>query len=161
MGFIINPCNISGTINLDDTLAIVKHEFKRGVTVVRDYGDVGEVACYPARLNQVVLNLIMNGIQAIEGEGTVTVRSRREASSLIVQIIDTGGGIPKQHVDKIFDPGFTTKGVGVGTGLGLSICYRIVQDHLGSLEVDSEVGRGTTMTVRIPTDLDQRLSNND
>ena len=68
---------------------------------------------------------------------------------------DSGNGIPPENLQKIFDPGFTTKGVGVGTGLGLSICYRIIQEHFGEILVESEVGKGTTFTIRIPDNLDE------
>ena len=71
-----------------------------------------------------------------------------------IAIHDDGCGIPKEHLGRVFDPGFTTKGVGVGTGLGLSICYQIIQDHHGRIDVESEVERGTTFTIRIPTNLD-------
>jgi signal transduction histidine kinase len=74
-----------------------------------------------------------------------------------IKFTDTGQGIPPEKLDHIFDPGFTTKGVGVGTGLGLSICYQIVQEHYGELHVESEVGKGSTFTVVIPTDLQDRL----
>ncbi len=69
-----------------------------------------------------------------------------------VQISDTGGGIPKENLDRIFDPGFTTKGVGVGTGLGLAITFKIVQDHKGSIDATSVVGEGSTFTVKLPID---------
>jgi signal transduction histidine kinase len=74
-----------------------------------------------------------------------------------VEIRDTGRGITREHLEKIFDPGFTTKGVGVGTGLGLSICYQIIQDHHGEILVESEVDMGTVFTVILPTDLEKRL----
>ncbi len=82
---------------------------------------------YPAQLNQVFLNVLINAVQAIEDHGEIGIRTYRENGNLHVAIKDTGVGIPKEHLTKIFDPGFTTKGVGVGTGLGLSICYQIIQ----------------------------------
>jgi two-component system NtrC family sensor kinase len=82
--------------------------------------------------------------------GTITIRTWREGQEIKVAISDTGVGIPPENLSKIFDPGFTTKGVGVGTGLGLSICYKIIQDHHGKISVDSEVGKGTTFTITLP-----------
>jgi signal transduction histidine kinase len=103
-------------------------------------------------LNQVFMNLIVNAIQAIEGEGRIDVECFREGSSVVVRVRDDGRGIPLEAQSRIFDPGYTTKGVGVGTGLGLSIAYRIAANHGGSLRVKSEVGKGSEFTLRIPID---------
>ena len=96
------------------------------------------------------MNLLTNAIFAMDGQGTLTITTAREGDEVVLRFTDTGDGIPPENLEKIFDPGFTTKGVGVGTGLGLSICYRIVQDHRGTIEVSSEVGKGTEFTVRLP-----------
>ncbi|MCC7535025.1 MAG: PAS domain S-box protein [Deltaproteobacteria bacterium] len=137
---------------IDSTLTLVRHETKDRVEIVRDYGELPEVECYPNRLNQVFMNLLVNAIQAIEGKGTVTITTRAEGDQVVLRFSDTGKGISGEHMARIFDPGFTTKGVGVGTGLGLSICYRIVQDHKGTIEATSELGKGTTFTLRLPRD---------
>ena len=105
------------------------------------------------------LNLIMNARQAIRGKGTITVRTYTADRSVFVEISDTGVGIPAKNLDRIFDPGFTTKGVGIGTGLGLSICYQIIQDHRGEITVRSEEGAGTTFTIRLPVNLRELLGN--
>ena len=99
----------------------------------------------------------MNAKQAIKDKGEVTISTCQRNGKVYVEFTDTGIGIPKENLKKIFDPGFTTKGVGVGTGLGLSICYQIIQDHLGEIRVQSEVGKGSTFTIVIPTNLDQLL----
>jgi PAS domain S-box-containing protein len=135
---------------MDDTLALIQHELKRRITVVKEYGDIPPIPCYPNQLNQVFLNLLVNAIQAIKGNGTVTIAIGRKGKLLNVAISDTGQGIPKENLIRIFDPGFTTKGVGVGTGLGLSICYQIVADHRGEIRVDSVMGKGSTFTVSLP-----------
>ena len=135
---------------LDSTLTLVHHELKRRAELVKDYGDIPPIRCHPNQINQVFMNLLVNASQAIEGHGEITIRTRREDDIVSVQISDTGVGIPPENLANIFDPGFTTKGVGVGTGLGLSICFKIVQDHRGTIEVRSEVGRGSTFTVRLP-----------
>jgi signal transduction histidine kinase len=135
---------------IDDTLALVAHELK-GIQVTKELGPLPLVTCYPGRLNQVFLNLIVNARQALGDKGgEIHITTAREGDHVAVSIRDTGCGIPDADLAKVFDPGFTTKGVGVGTGLGLSICYQIVEEQNGTITIDSAVGRGTTVTVRIP-----------
>jgi PAS domain S-box-containing protein len=141
---------------IEDTLTLVHHEIKHDITVNRNYGDVPPLPCFPGRLNQVFLNLVVNARQAMKGKGTIDIDTRMEDHFFVATFSDNGNGIRPENLKKIFDPGFTTKGVGVGTGLGLSICYRIIQEHFGNILVDSEVGRGTTFTVRIPDNLDEK-----
>ncbi len=144
---------------LEDTLTLVHHEIKHTITVNREYGELPILACYPGRMNQVFLNIIINARQAMREKGEITIRTWTEGKKAFIAFTDTGGGIPKENLEKIFDPGFTTKGVGIGTGLGLSICYRIMQDHHGDIRVESEVGKGTTFTLMLPTNLDEILEN--
>jgi signal transduction histidine kinase len=89
-------------------------------------------------MNQVYLNLLINAVQAIEDKGVITITTFLKNDHVFIRIKDTGTGIPGEMLKKIFDPGYTTKGVGVGTGLGLSICYQIVKDHQGDIKVESE-----------------------
>jgi two-component system NtrC family sensor kinase len=96
------------------------------------------------------MNLLINAGHAIEKQGEITIKTRDEDGSILIAISDTGRGIAKEHLNKIFEPFFTTKEVGKGTGLGLNITYEIVQRHNGEITVESEVGKGTTFTVRIP-----------
>jgi PAS domain S-box-containing protein len=148
---------------LEDTLTLVHHEIKHNIQVVRNYGKLPLMSVFPSRLNQVFLNLVNNARQAINArpaigeKGTITIRSWVEDKTANVAITDDGVGIPAENLSRIFDPGFTTKGVGIGTGLGLSICYQIIKDHRGKIDVESEVGKGTTFTIRIPTNLDEIL----
>ncbi len=135
---------------LEDTLAIVHHELKHKVEVKRNFGDIPPISCNPSQLNQVYLNLIINAVQAIKDKGIITITTFLKNDLVHIQITDTGIGIPAEKFKKIFDPGYTTKGVGVGTGLGLSICYQIVKDHHGDIMVESEIGKGTTFTIIIP-----------
>ncbi len=145
---------------IDNTLMLVHHDVKSRIEVVKEYGDIPPIVCYPSRLNQVFLNLLVNASQAIEGEGEIRIRTYMEDEKVHIAIRDSGVGIPEENLGKVFDPGFTTKGVGVGTGLGLSICYQIVQDHRGEIEVESRVGEGTTFTVILPTDLNENNTTN-
>ncbi len=101
-------------------------------------------------IEQVLMNLVLNAIQAIKERGTVTIRTRLSNDVCMIEVQDTGCGIAAQHLSRIFDPFFTTKGVGEGTGLGLSVSMGIVERHGGRIMVDSEVGRGSTFTVRLP-----------
>src|ERR1700687_422277 len=147
---------------LDSTLTLAAHLIKNRLTVHRAYGQLPQVDCHANQLNQVFLNILVNAAQAIEGTGEITIRTRHDGTgsegtsvegtkgSVVVEIADSGRGIAPEHLAKVFDPGFTTKGVGVGTGLGLAICYHIVNDHRGKIEVDSALGRGTTFRVILP-----------
>jgi signal transduction histidine kinase len=134
---------------IEDTIALAAHEL-RGVQVVRDLGKLPLVTCYAGRLNQVFLNVLVNARQAVGANGVITVRTRAEGDKITIAIADNGCGIAEADLKRVFDPGFTTKGVGVGTGLGLSICYQIVQEHGGSITIDSAVGKGTTVTIAVP-----------
>ena len=137
---------IESTVNIVRGLAK-----KKQVTLDLELGAIPPVACYPAKINQVVMNLVTNAIDACETGGRVTVRSGPGANGdIVIEVADTGRGIPPEIRAKIFDPFFTTKPIGQGTGLGLSISYGIVRDHGGSIAVDSEVGRGTKFVVTLP-----------
>lgn len=135
---------------LDSMLNLVWYEFKYKVKVSREYGDLPEVECLPSQLNQVFMNMLVNAGQAIEDKGSICIRTGREGESVWVEFTDTGRGIAAEHLKRIFDPFFTTKLIGKGTGLGLSISYNIVSKHDGRIEVQSEVGRGTTFRVWLP-----------
>jgi signal transduction histidine kinase len=135
---------------LDETVGLLHDQMKQTIIVNKEYGDVPKIACYPSQLNQVFLNLLVNAKESIPGRGEITIRTCVKNEMAVVDISDSGTGIPTDRLDKIFDPGFTTKGVGVGTGLGLAICYQIVSDHRGDISVTSDAGKGTTFTVRLP-----------
>ena len=142
---------------LEDTLTLIHHEIKHNITVTKNFSDIPPISCFPGQLNQVFLNLLINCKQAIKGKGTIDLTTYARDNKVYVVIKDSGVGIPKETIAKIFDPGFTTKGSGVGTGLGLSICYQIIQDHRGKIEVESEVGKGSTFTIILPMNLDNIL----
>ena len=142
---------------LDKTLTIVQHKLKDRIRVEKHYGNLPTVECHPNRINQVFMNLLVNATQAITDRGTITITTSRKKDSVRIAISDDGVGIAAENISKVFDPGFTTKGVGVGTGLGLSICYKIIQEHRGRIEVES-TGDGTTFTIVLPIKQSQKVS---
>jgi signal transduction histidine kinase len=135
---------------LESVLIIARNELKYKVDIIKDFGKLPTVRCSPSQINQVFLNLIVNAAQAIEQQGTITLRTSASKSHVKIEIADTGKGIPDEVLPNIFDPFFTTKDIGEGTGLGLSIAYRIVQQHGGSLNVESAPGQGTKFIMTLP-----------
>jgi two-component system NtrC family sensor kinase len=134
---------------IESTLSLLRHQLKTRIRIVKCFGDIPEIECFPNELNQVFMNILVNAAQAIKHRGEITVKTWREGDRVKIAISDTGVGIPPENLSKVFDPGFTTKGVGLGTGLGLSLCYKIVQDHRGTIEAESSK-QGTTFTISIP-----------
>ena len=135
---------------LEDALSAAAGQLPTGVQVVRDYGKPSPVQCQPQSINQVFLNLVLNAIHAMDGQGQLTLRSGIDGDQAWVEVRDSGQGIDPAHIEHIFDPFFTTKPVGKGTGLGLSICYGIVQSHHGRIEVSSTPGEGSVFRVLLP-----------
>jgi len=134
---------------IDSTLALLEHQLRDRVEVVRDYDALPPIDCYANQINQVFMNLLVNAAQAIEGPGRITVRTRREADSVLVEVEDTGVGIEPDTLQRIFEPGFTRKGGRIGMGLGLLIVRQIVDRHHGEIAVRSTPGTGTVFTVRL------------
>jgi signal transduction histidine kinase len=138
---------------IDSTLTLLRPRIG-SVEVVKSYGDLPHVTCNPGQINQVVMNLLTNAIQAVEekGEegGRVTITTSRDDDEVSIAIADTGGGIPDAVRARIFEPFFTTKPIGAGTGLGLSISYGIIEKMGGRIDVDTHLGEGTTFTIRLP-----------
>jgi signal transduction histidine kinase len=142
---------IDVTDGLDSTLVMLGHKLRDGVTVVREYSaDVPRIEAYAGELNQVWTNLIDNAVDAMDGRGTLRVATRVEDDSVVVEIGDTGPGMPPQVASRAFEAFYTTKDVGEGTGLGLDIARRIVVErHGGTISIDSRPG-DTVLRVRIP-----------
>jgi two-component system NtrC family sensor kinase len=139
---------------LDDTLQLLEPQLRRSqIEIVRSYGtDAPEVYGNAGKLQQVFTNLLLNARDAIPDGGRIVVStSTAEDGSLIAEISDTGIGIAPENVAKIYDPFYTTKGVGQGTGLGLAVSYGIVQEHAGRISVDSTPGSGTTFRITLPS----------
>ncbi|GEC97318.1 hypothetical protein ZRA01_33910 [Zoogloea ramigera] len=139
---------------LDSTLNIIWNELKYKCTVVKHYDQtLPQVYCIASQLNQVFMNLLVNAGHAIAEKGEITITTRQTPDGTVqVAISDTGCGIAAEHLPHLFEPFFTTKPIGKGTGLGLSITYGIIGKHKGSIDVSSEVGKGTTFTVNLPVD---------
>jgi signal transduction histidine kinase len=139
------------TDGIESTLVMLKHKLRDGITVVREFGaDLPRVEANPGELNQVWTNLIDNAVDAMGGQGTLRITTRAEDSHLVVEIADTGPGMPADVKARAFEPFFTTKEVGKGTGLGLDISRRIVVDrHHGEIAIASVPG-DTVLTVRLP-----------
>ncbi|MFN8256275.1 MAG: ATP-binding protein [Bacteroidales bacterium] len=159
---------------IETVLTLYQNQLKHGISLHKEYEEVPKILCYPDELNQVWTNLIHNAIHAMEGKGDLTIsvsknptvsfsdpsvfdeqstknpKGFENLSGLEVRITDTGAGIPPEIKDRIFDAFFTTKPAGEGSGLGLYIVKQIIDKHKGTISVESEVGKGTTLIVRLP-----------
>jgi len=144
---------------LDSTLIILHNRIKKGIKVIKNYGDLPPVECYPSQLNQVWMNLINNAIDALEEEKTqnpafqpeITITTQAgEANRVLVNIQDNGPGIPPEVQAKIFEAFYTTKPIGKGTGLGLSICASIIEKHQGQVIIESQPQQGTKFAIALP-----------
>jgi signal transduction histidine kinase len=138
-------------VGLASTLNIVASDLRQVADIVTDYAAIPEVECMQSQLNQVFMNLMVNAAQAMGPErGRITIRTGSAEDEVWVEVSDTGSGIPDHVLPHIFDPFYTTKGIGKGTGLGLSLSYGIVQNHQGRIDVDTAAGKGTTFRVTLP-----------
>lgn len=135
---------------LETTLSVVRNELKYKATVIQELGELPIVKANPQQLNQVFVNILVNAAQAIDQMGEIRIKTHTMDGFARIEISDTGCGIAPEHLGKIFEPFFTTKEVGKGTGLGMNIAYNIIKKHRGVIDVDSEVGRGTTFTINLP-----------
>ena len=137
---------------IQSTINVVRNEIKYVAELDIRLGDIPLVVCRPQQISQVVMNLLVNAAHSIPSNGVITIATSRVNDTVEISVSDTGCGISPQNIEKIFEPFFTTKEVGKGTGLGLAISRDIVRKHGGELLVESEVGKGTTFTVRLPVD---------
>lgn len=148
--------------SLDATLNLIKGEIKGRVDVVRNFGNIPKVTCFSSQINQVFMNILSNAVQAIDGNGTIWIATkvtklRGKGDMVAISIQDSGKGMTPEIQEKIFDPFFSTKGVGQGTGLGLSITYGIVLNHGGDIQVKSQPGTGTEFIITIPVKPDESV----
>ena len=139
--------------SIESTLLFLRHKLEGRIEVERDYRAPDMLGCFSGELNQVLMNVIANAIDSIEGRGKVTLTTVQQNGDFVITVRDTGKGIPEAIRSKVFEPFFTTKPVGHGTGLGLAISYGIVKAHRGSIEFSSETGKGTEFVLKIPTGL--------
>ncbi|HEX5553073.1 MAG TPA: 7TM diverse intracellular signaling domain-containing protein [Chitinophagaceae bacterium] len=151
---------------IDTTLMLLANSVPQNLTIVKDYASLPRVDCFPGKLNQVFMNVLVNAIQAIKSKGTteedeerIIITTEKQHGNVVLRIADTGPGIPAAVKGKIFDPFFTTKDVGEGTGLGLSIAYSIIEKHHGKIEAFPREGGGTEFVITLP--LKQRASKQD
>ena len=135
---------------IEAVLSIVGHEIGSTCNIRKILGAVPTTWCFPGQLNQVFVNLLINAAQAIPEKGEITIETKSTDTEIVIRFQDTGIGIPPEDIPRLFTPFFTTKPVGVGTGLGLSISHGIMQQHEGSIEVESRVGEGSVFTIRLP-----------
>jgi signal transduction histidine kinase len=145
---------------ISDVLSLLEHQFQlQRVTVRREMSEHSlAVAAAEQKLQQVFLNLFLNAKDAMPKGGWLSIATRAEEGHVVVEIADTGSGIPSEYLARIYDPFFTTKAIGRGTGLGLSITYGIVREHHGTIDCESSVGQGTRFTLRFPTAPAERLA---
>lgn len=142
---------------IDTTLNILNNKYKNRITVIKNYSpDTPKIEAYGGQLNQVFMNILDNAQDAMGEKGTLTINVYKEHSKVKIEFIDTGKGIPEENLKKVFDPFFTTKPVGKGTGLGMSISYRVINDHHGTIEVESKVNAGTKFTITLPINQDAK-----
>ncbi|WP_175454818.1 ATP-binding protein [Lutibacter oricola] len=134
---------------IDNVLILYSNQIKQGIEVSKKYEELPQILCYSDELNQVWTNILHNAIYAMDLNGKLTIKAYKEKEHIVVAITDSGKGIPKEEMDKIFNPFYTTKPIGEGTGLGLDISKRIVEKHKGRIEVESIPGK-TTFKVYIP-----------
>jgi len=143
-----SKANINEAIDL--TVKLMSFQFKEKIQIITDYGNIPDIDCNIEKLNQVFMNLLINASHAVSEKGEIHIQTFEKDNQVIIQIKDNGSGIPEDVMHNIFNPFFTTKEKGVGTGMGLYICRNIINQHKGSIVVDSIVGQGTTFTITLP-----------
>ncbi len=139
----INEC-------IETTLKIVWNEVKYKCILNKQLGEIPDIVCYPGKINQVILNLLVNAAQAIHDKGEITITTAEKDNNVIIKVSDTGKGISPENISNLFTPFFTTKVEGKGTGLGLYVSYGIINEHNGRIDVESTLGKGTVFTVSLP-----------
>ncbi|MCX7748741.1 MAG: ATP-binding protein [Clostridia bacterium] len=138
---------------IQSVLILTSNLWKNKIKIYEEYGEIPHVKCFPGLLNQVFMNIITNAIQAIENSGEIYIKTYKDDKNVYVSIRDTGSGIREEHLERIFDSGFTTKNTGVGMGIGLKICQNIIQKHNGEIIVRSDWGKGTEFIITVPLEV--------
>ena len=146
---VFSECNIPKEV--DTTLNILNNKLKNRITIHKDYEEnLPKIEAYGGQINQVFMNIIDNAQGAINGTGDIYISAKTQGENVMIQFQDTGCGIKQENLVKIFEPFYTTKPVGQGTGLGMSIAYRVIEAHNGKISVESELGKGTKITIILP-----------
>jgi two-component system, NtrC family, sensor kinase len=135
---------------VESVLTILGHRLRGGIVVETDFGSPDQVDCYASLLNQAIMNLVSNSIDAMAGRGLLRISTGSQGELYSIVVTDTGPGIPAALRERVLEPFFTTKPVGQGTGLGLSITYSIVRKHQGTIELSEPPGGGTSIAIRFP-----------
>jgi len=143
-------CIVDLNEEIDSTLLMLDNEISQKGRVVRNRADLPKTLANSQQLKQMFANLILNAVQAIKADGIITITTEVKNDYISIEISDNGVGISSENIKNIFNPFFTTREVGTGVGLGLSIAYRIIESHNGRVDVQSELDRGTTFTIRLP-----------
>ncbi len=151
----INDC-------IDQAINITADEVSKTCKIEKNLGDIPSIQCYPGELNQVFMHLLTNAAQATEEQGTITIQSSDDEKNINITVSDTGKGIPEEKLVDLFNPFFTMNDVGGGMGLGLATVYAIIQNHQGKIDVESQLGTGTSFSISIPKQgLSDTLNTND
>ncbi len=139
---------------IEVALTILRNKYKNHITIDRKFGEIQKIKCYPGKLSQVFVNLLMNSIQSIPGKGIIEISTSMsdDGKQILITIRDDGNGIPDEIKNKVFDPFFTTKTVNEGTGMGLSIVHSIISMHGGEVNFESSASKGTTFRVSLPVE---------
>ncbi len=142
---------------IDSTLDIIYNDIQTKISIKKNYSKLPNLRCFPGKLSQALLNILVNAVQAAEKKGEIEITTtleqlgkRDDDRHVQVVIQDNGGGIAQEDLNNLFDPFYTTKPIGEGTGLGLSITYDIIKLHQGDISIDSKLGEGTTVTITLP-----------
>ena len=135
---------------LDSTLTLLRHEIGPTIEVIKEYGAIPSIRCYPGELNQTFMALLRNAIHAIEESGIITLATACMDATITIKITDTGKGMTGEQRAALFDLDFTTRDDRVGIGMGLFSAYTTIQKHKGKIDIESEVGRGTVFTITLP-----------
>ncbi len=151
--------NINLVKEIDTTLNILYNKIKGKIEIIKEYEDnLPLVEGFGGQLNQVFMNILDNSCYAIKDKGTISIRLQKAENNVIIEFEDSGCGMTKEQISKMFDPFYTTKPVGEGTGLGMSISYKVIQRHNGTITVDSEVDKGTKFTIKLPITMKEKIN---
>ncbi|MCB2197941.1 hypothetical protein KQI63_00955 [bacterium] len=137
---------------INQSLEMFEFHLKPGISISKDFSEIPLVTCYPSQINQLCFQLLTNANMAIEEDGEISLHTHVERGNVVLTVSDTGRGIDPAHLEKIFNPGFTSWSLNVGAGLGLAICYQIAQEHNGTIRAESEVGKGSRFLFTFPLD---------